>query len=131
MLNTIYKEINGVTNVLLSESEKVLQASIQSLQKTLNSEVGKYLAEILEQAKERLQDQGVKVNFKLPQLDRPSNISFTMEDLVSSGIEEYNYEKKQTRDKDGVFASIARFVWVEVQKHIMQMKQDIKSIFLQ
>jgi hypothetical protein len=81
------------------------------LQKTLNNEVKKDLAEVLEQAKERLQNQGVKVNFKLPQVDRRSNISFTMEDLVSSGVKEHNYEKRRTRDKKGVRSWFARNLW--------------------
>ncbi len=111
LLNSISEEISEITAVLFTEAEKVLQTGIKSLQKTLNYQIKNDLSDVLEQAKERLQDQGVKVNFKLPQFDKQSNISFTMEDLVSSGVKVHSYEKRRTRDRDGVVAWFAQKLW--------------------
>jgi hypothetical protein len=110
LLNAIGEEIRGITAVLFSDAEKALQTSIKSLQKSLNDKVKNDLAEVLEQAKERLQDQGIKVNFKLPQLDGQSNISFTMEDFVSSGIKKHTYSKKRTRVKDSFYSKGVNFL---------------------
>jgi len=101
LLESIDEEISKITTILFSESEKVLQTGTKNLQQSLNANVKKELAEVLEQAKERLKDQGVNVNFKLPSFDKQSNLSFTMDDLVSSGIEKHTYEKERSRVKSG------------------------------
>jgi len=107
LLTSIDEEINRITNVLFDESEKVLQFGIVELQRNLNANVTKELTEVLEQARNRLQDQGVTVNFRLPSFDKQSNISFTMEDLVSSGIEKHTYERTRSR----VVNKFTNFFW--------------------
>lgn len=135
LLELIQNAIENINNKLFVESEKILKKETETLQKSLNIKIRTKLAGVLEQAKKRLKDQGVNVDFKLPDFNKQSVFSFTMEDLVTSGFEEQTEEKSRVKITNRIFNFFSRgyfgteIVTSEITKYVVDIKATKNKVY--